>query len=812
MLLTLRVSHPPEHGFGRLPGAPTLVDLPGGRAHLVHPSADTAAVVLEVDDAPGPGFPTPGRGAYAGLLSRALAAFLPAFAGDDEPRDIEVRITALWSPVGDAILRRIFEPLGYAVEAAPIPIDPAQPNAGRSGFWTLSLAGTQRPGDVISHLRVILPLADPRPRAERLAGAAELWEEGRRWLETHPARDLLERNLLGRAAARGLHGLRHDTVLAALRDSGARRVLDLGCGTGALLRQLLDEPQFEEVVGMEVVLGDLAVARSELPPGGRGRVMHGSLAYRDARLAGYHAAALVEVIEHMDPARLDACEGVVWETARPATVVVTTPNAEYNTLFSDARRTRHPDHRFEWTRAEFRAWGDGVASRHGYAVRYAPAGPEDPNVGPVTQMAIFSRLADSASEEDASSSPGGISLEDVVGERTIHTRRGASIHVRAEDAAETLETISRFAVDPRWLIHLPASPADAPMPGVDPDAQPAEALAFYRDRGVRAVALEELRLGTHVVAIVCRDADAAGRRFGVTADESGSVYTSSGQAYFATSEAEAAFLARLRGALDAGGVWEELQTDWVALEGVIEGMPVFREINPRLRPPAALYLALGAAGRVMADAEESALSQASDAGEDVADALARARERVSHNRMYLDACGRAFHAVRNAESLRFAPERILASQGAVHADRDPRWHRERLASACRAAPEVLRGTEQKVIDLADPAAAANAAAWWAEILARGGAGLIVRPLEASVEGQLLPPGLRCRAEDALRLANGPGPIPITTREDAEEGANHAAREWALSLEALDRFTAGEPIGRIHPCVFAALALKLGSRR
>lgn len=810
MLLTLRVSHPPEHGFGRLPGAPATAELPGGRAHLVHPSADTAAVVLEVEDAPGSGFPTPGRGAYAALLSRALAAFLPAFAGDGEPREIEARIAALWSPVGDAILRRMFEPLGYAVEAPPIPIDTARPHLGWSGFRTLVLTGTHRPADVVSHLRVILPLADPRPRAERLAGAAELWEEGRRWLETHPSRELIERNLLGRSGARGLHGLRHDTVLAALRESGARRVLDLGCGTGALLRQLLAEPQFEEVTGMEVVLADLAVAKSELPAGGRGRVMHGSLAYRDARLAGYDAAALVEVIEHMDPARLAACEGVVWETARPATVVVTTPNAEYNTLFSDTRRTRHPDHRFEWTRAEFRAWGDGVASRHGYAVRYAPAGPEDPNVGPVTQMAIFSRLPDSSGDRDWADA--GTSLGDVAGERTIHTRRGASVPVRAEDAAETLEAMSRFAVDPRWLIHLPASPADAPMPDGDADAQPAEALAFYRNRGVRGVALEELRLGTRVVAIVCRDAEVARRRFGVTAGESGSIYTSSGQAYFDTGDAEEAFLARLRGALDAGGVWEDLRTDWVALEGVIEGMPVFREINPRLRPPAALYLAVGAAEREMVEAEESALSRAADAGEDVADALGRARERVAHNRMYLDACSRTFHPVRTIEALRFAPDRILASQGAVHADGDPRWHRERLEPACRAAPGVLRETEQRVIDLADPAAGADAAAWWAAVITRGGAGLVVRSLEAAVNGQLLPPDLRCRGEDALRLANGPGLIPIVSREEAEEGANHAADEWALSLEALDRFTAGEPIGRVHPCVFAALALKLGSRR
>lgn len=631
---------------------------------------------------------------------------------------------------------------------------------------------------------------------------------------------MVERNLLERSSRRGLHDLRHEAVVAALRESGARRVLDLGCGTGTLLRRLLDEPRFEEVVGVEVVLADLAVAREVLPPGGRGRVLHGSLAYRDPRLAGYDAAALVEVIEHLDPAQLAACEAAVWEAARPATVVVTTPNAEYNALFAEAR-SRHPDHRFEWTRAEFRAWADRVASRHGYAVRHAPAGPEDPRAGPVTQMAIFNRLPGArdrpagSPEEGNRSAAGddtGVSLEDVAGEQTIHTRRGASVLVRTEETAAALEVMSRFAVDPRWLIHLPSTTPDAPMPEGEAAEQPAAALAFYRDRSVERVALEELHAGTRVVAVVCRDALAARRAFGVAEGETGAVYTSSGQAFFATRAAEETFLARLRGALDTGGPWEEMRTEWIALEGVILGMPVFREVNPRLRPPAALYLAVGAGERAMLEAQEAALARAAASGEDVAEVLARTRGRVASNRAYLDACGRAFHAIRGAGDLRFAPVRIVASRDTVHADRDPRWHRDRLAPACRAASHFLRGTEQLVIDLDDPAAETNAAAWWEQILSRGSAGLVVRPIETVVDGRLLPPAIRCRGDDALRLAHGPGAVRAVTHVDLEAAANQAAREWALSLEALDRFSAGEPVGRVHPCVFATLALKLGMRR
>jgi SAM-dependent methyltransferase len=810
MLLTLRAVHSPEHGLARRSDAQKSVELSGGRAHLFHPAADTAAVLVEVDASPGAEFPTAGRGAHAALLARALAAFFPASAGGDStPFEVEARISALWSPGGDSILRRLFEPLGYAVDAAPIPLDPAQPRSGPSGYWVLGLSGRPRFADLVSHLRVLLPLFDPRPRAERLSDAAALRDDGQRWIETHPARAMVERNLLGRTSGRGHHDLRHDAVLAALRASGARRVLDLGCGTGALLRRLLEEPRFEEVVGVEVVLEDLATARSGLPPAGRGRVMHGSLTYRDPRLAGYDAAALVEVIEHMDPAQLAACEGVVWRTARPTTVVVTTPNAEYDALSDATAGRRHPDHRFEWTRAEFRAWADGVAARHGYEVRYAPAGPEDPHAGPLTQMAVFSVLAGPPPAEDADSSDGGVSLDEVVGERTFQTRRGVAVHVWAEQAAAALEAVSRFSVDPRWLICLPAPElAAAAVEGVG--EHPEAALAFYRSRGVPSVAVEELHAGTRAVAVVCRDADAARRRFGVAAGETGAIYTASGQAFFATRAAEEGLLARLRGALDAGGLWEELRTEWIALEGVLEGMPVFREVNPRLRPPAALYLAVGAAERAMLEAEEAALARADASGDDVTEVRMRARERAASNRAYLDACRRAFHPVRSAGELRFAPCRILASREAVHADRDPCWHRERLAPACRAAPRTLSGTEQVVVDSADPTAGAEVAAWWNAIQARGGAGLTVRPRVPAEDGTRLPPVLRCRGEHALRLAHGPG--PLADLREAGEAADRSVRAWALSLEALDRFTAGEPVARVHACVFAALALGLPSRR
>ena len=193
---------------------------------------------------------------------------------------------------------------------------------------------------------------------------------------------------------------RMGAVMAALRSSGAKRVLDLGCGEGRLLRELLKDKAFAEVIGMDVSHRALEIASrklrlEDLPTMQKERIrlIHGSLTYRDKRLAGYDAATVVEVIEHQDPPRLAAFERVLFEFARPQTVVVTTPNVEYNVKFETlpAGKMRHKDHRFEWTRAEFQFWANAIAARFGYSARFSPIGPEDPIVGSPTQMSIFTR-------------------------------------------------------------------------------------------------------------------------------------------------------------------------------------------------------------------------------------------------------------------------------------------------------------------------------------------------------------------------------------------------------------------------------------
>ncbi len=218
--------------------------------------------------------------------------------------------------------------------------------------------------------------------------------EGDQGRPAEGAEDALERPL-------SLHEQRLGAVMAAIRAGGARRVLDLGCGEGKLLRELLKDKQFEEVVGLDVSIRSLETARDRLKldrmpekQAARLKLLHGSLIYRDRRLEGYDAAAVVEVVEHLDPPRLSAFERAVFEFARPKTVVLTTPNREYNVTWEDvgAERLRHPDHRFEWTRREFRDWAEGIAGRFGYSVRLLPIGPEDGMLGSPTQMGVFEQI------------------------------------------------------------------------------------------------------------------------------------------------------------------------------------------------------------------------------------------------------------------------------------------------------------------------------------------------------------------------------------------------------------------------------------
>ena len=466
MLLTLTTTHRPATDLGYLlaknPARAQSFALPFGRAHVFYPEATearcTAALALEVD----PVGLVRGRRGPAGeggaleryvndrpyvassFLSVAMArVFGTALSGSSRERPelaatpipLEAEMVSLPCRGGEPLLRALFEPLGYAVSARQHPLDETQPAWGMSRYFTVRLAGTARLTDLLSHLYVLIPVLDDGKHY--WVGPAEvekLLRHGEGWLERHPEREMVARRYLAhrRSLARAaldrlvveedpkevaetdeapseperkvsLDEQRRTAVVDTLKELGASRVLDLGCGEGKLLRALLREKQFTEIVGMDVSLRMLEIAEERLgldPDGGlparvraRIRLIHGSLVYRDARLAGFDAAAVVEVIEHLDPARLAAFERSLFQFARPAHVVLTTPNAEYNVKWATlpAGEFRHHDHRFEWTRAQLEAWARGVAGWSRYSVRFAPVGPVDEKLGAPTQMAVFSR-------------------------------------------------------------------------------------------------------------------------------------------------------------------------------------------------------------------------------------------------------------------------------------------------------------------------------------------------------------------------------------------------------------------------------------
>jgi 3' terminal RNA ribose 2'-O-methyltransferase Hen1 len=351
------------------------------------------------------------------------------------PLPLEARLPVVPCRGGEELLRRLFEPLGYAVDARRLPLDPEFPEWGEGRYFALQLSATVRLQALLSHLYVLLPVLDDDKHY--WVGDDEvdkLLRHGEAWLPEHPERNLIvdrylrrQRRLTQAALARliedeapeadeaaeqqaaeeeqverpiSLNEERLATVVAALKGLGARRVLDLGCAQGNLLRRLMAEKQFDEIVGLDVSHRALEISADRLrldrlahKQRARIQLLQGSLTYRDRRLEGYDAAAVVEVIEHFDPPRLAAFERALFGCARPQAVIVTTPNVEYNVHFESlpAGKLRHRDHRFEWTRAEFQAWATTAAARHGYRVRFAPIGPDDPVTGPPTQLGVFER-------------------------------------------------------------------------------------------------------------------------------------------------------------------------------------------------------------------------------------------------------------------------------------------------------------------------------------------------------------------------------------------------------------------------------------
>jgi protein phosphatase len=407
--------------------------------------------------------------------------------------------------------------------------------------------------------------------------------------------------------------------------------------------------------------------------------------------------------------------------------------------------------------------------------------------------------------------PGDVlDVEDVLGKRIVDTRLQRSITVREENAIAALEVMSRFAVDPRWLIYLPptmAPTATAQQPGLL--EHPAQAFAAYRHDGVGAVMCEEKHMGSRAVVVVCRDEVAAVRRFGLAGTAPGAIYTRTGRAFFNDNRAEGELLERVRRAVDGAGLWEELSTDWLALD--CELMPWSAKAIELLR---AQYAPVGASGVAATTQAVRLLEAARDRGVDVGDMLDRTRPRVDMVEGFVDAYRRYCWDVENVDDLRLAVFVVLAGEGRLHAGRTHGWHMDAAARLVKASDGVLVATNHRTVDLSDPDSEAEAVAWWQTMTDAGGEGMVVKPLDSIVRGRrgLVQPGIKVRGREYLRIIYGP---EYTSEENLsrlrERGLGRkrslAQREFALGIEALERFVRGEPLYRVHECVFAVLALE-----
>jgi protein phosphatase len=401
-----------------------------------------------------------------------------------------------------------------------------------------------------------------------------------------------------------------------------------------------------------------------------------------------------------------------------------------------------------------------------------------------------------------------LDFADVSGRRWIDTRYMKRIVVAEENAAAALEAMSRFAMAPQWLIHLP--PTMSPVETSPRDGwleRPEEALAYYRDRGVGTVVLEEKHMGSRALVAVCRDADAARRRFGVSGRDAGAIWTRTGRPFFSDIALRDAALAAVRAAGDAASLWDELSTDWLLLD--CELMPWSAKASSLIEGQYAPVAAAAVAGL---SAAEDALRRAAQRG--VAIDPTAMQSRLASAKAYQTAWAPYVWPVSGPQDLRIAPFHLLASEGAVHADKDHSWHMQWAHRLAAQGAPMVQATPWRTLDLADEAACAEAVAWWEEMTARGGEGMVVKPLSFIARGEkgMLQPALKVRGREYLRIIYGPeydAPANLERLKKRGLGGKRALalREFSLGLEALQRFVEGAPLRRVHECVFAVLALE-----
>jgi protein phosphatase len=338
---------------------------------------------------------------------------------------------------------------------------------------------------------------------------------------------------------------------------------------------------------------------------------------------------------------------------------------------------------------------------------------------------------------------------------------------------------------------------------------PAEAFAYFRREGVARVVCEEKHMGSRAVVIVCRNEDAARRRFGIVEEGLGICYTRTGRRFFDDAKIEKQFLEKVRGAVDAAGFWQQFETDWICLDA--ELMPWSAKAQELLRQQ---YAAVGAAAKASLTETVASLEHLASKNGDALPLIKKYKQRLEATKLYIDSYRRYCWPVQSVSDLKLAPFHLLATEGQIHVQRDHVWHMEKLAEVCKASDGLLLATSYRQVDVTDTASVEEATQWWEELTGRGGEGMVVKPLDFIERGRrgLTQPAVKCRGPEYLRIIYGPEyllpeNLDRLRSRSVSTKRSLALREFALGIEALERFVRQEPLRRAHECVFGVLALE-----
>ena len=404
-----------------------------------------------------------------------------------------------------------------------------------------------------------------------------------------------------------------------------------------------------------------------------------------------------------------------------------------------------------------------------------------------------------------------LDINDVLGKRAISTRLHHNLTIREENAITALETISRFAVDPKWLIYLPPtmSPTETANKS-DLLEHPAEGFAYYHKQGITDVIWQEKHMGSRAIVVVCRDPETAKKRFGISDDTLGVCYTRTGRPFFDDPAVETALLNQVKAAMDKAGYWETLHTNWICLD--CELMPWSVKAQELLRQQ---YAPVGTSARVALEEAVASLETAAERGVDVNSTLENYRQRTEAVTKYIKAYQQYCWSVKSIADLKLAPFHLLATEGTVYFDKDHLWHMQVLTKLCQSSEDnLLFATRYGIVDLTDDTSQTEAIREWEELTGQGGEGTVIKPLNFTVQGKrgLAQPAVKCRGREYLRIIYGPEyTLPQNLERLRSRALSYkrslALREFALGVEALERFVHCEPLSRVHECVFGILALE-----